>query len=90
MKDNIDRLAALQGAGGMAPADGALAYAEQCSLDDFYAYMPMHSYIFAPSREMWPARSVNARIPPILRSAERQAESSASAWLDREQRRSSR
>ena len=31
--------------------------------DDFYALMPMHSYIFVPSREMWPASSVNNRIP---------------------------
>jgi hypothetical protein len=35
------------------------------SVEDFWAYMPMHSYIFAPSREMWPASSVNARIRPI-------------------------
>jgi hypothetical protein len=35
------------------------------SIDDFWAYMPMHSYIYAPSREMWPASSVNARIEPI-------------------------
>ncbi len=32
--------------------------------EDFYALMPMHSYIFVPSREMWPASSVNTRIPP--------------------------
>jgi hypothetical protein len=31
------------------------------SLDDFHAYMPMHSYIFVPSREMWPASSINQR-----------------------------
>jgi hypothetical protein len=35
------------------------------SLCDFRAYMPKHSYIFAPTRDMWPATSVNARIPPI-------------------------
>lgn len=35
-------------------------------LTDFYAYMPSHSYIFAPSGEFWPAASVNSRIPPIL------------------------
>lgn len=34
-------------------------------LDDFCAYMPTHNYIFKPTREMWPASSVNARIPPI-------------------------
>ena len=35
-------------------------------LEDFYAYMPQHSYIFAPSRELWPAASVNARLPPVI------------------------
>jgi hypothetical protein len=35
------------------------------SLDDFYAYMPMHNYVYVPSREPWPAPSVNARIPPV-------------------------
>ena len=35
------------------------------SLDDFYAYMPMHQYIFATSRELWPASSVNARLPSV-------------------------
>ena len=34
-------------------------------LDDFYAFMPMHNYIFVPSREPWPGSSVNGRIPPI-------------------------
>jgi hypothetical protein len=28
---------------------------------DFRAYMPSHQYIFIPSRELWPAASVNAR-----------------------------
>ena len=49
--------------------------ADGVSLSDFYAYMPMHSYIFAPTREMWPAASVNARVPPIDGKA-------ASVWLD--------
>ena len=44
-------------------ADGAVA--ADVSVQDFYAYMPMHSYIFVPSREPWPAGSVNAVIPPI-------------------------
>lgn len=33
------------------------------TLEDFYAYMPMHQYVFVPSRELWPAASVNARLP---------------------------
>ncbi len=36
------------------------------SLNDFHAYMPMHSYIYAPTRDMWPVASVNARIPPVV------------------------
>lgn len=34
--------------------------------DDFYAYMPAHQYLFTPSRELWPAASVNARCAPIV------------------------
>jgi hypothetical protein len=49
------------------------------SLADFYAYMPMHSYIFAPTREMWPAASFNARIPPVRVGKE---DIKASLWLD--------
>jgi hypothetical protein len=44
------------------------------SLNDFYAYMPMHAYIFVPSREIWPVSSVNARI--------RLPAGKASEWLD--------
>jgi hypothetical protein len=35
------------------------------SLDDFHGYMPMHTYIYAPTREMWPVARINARIPPV-------------------------
>jgi hypothetical protein len=35
------------------------------TVEAFRAYMPTHSYIFEPSGEMWPASSVNSRIPPI-------------------------
>jgi hypothetical protein len=33
------------------------------SVDDFWAYMPMHNYIFVPTGATWPGSSVNARIP---------------------------
>jgi Family of unknown function (DUF5906) len=29
------------------------------AIDDFYAYLPMHQYIFVPTRELWPGASVN-------------------------------
>jgi hypothetical protein len=38
---------------------------EGVHLDDCFAHMPMHTYIFAPSREMWPASSVNSRIGKV-------------------------
>jgi hypothetical protein len=36
------------------------------SVNDFYAVMPTHSYIYTPNREMWPASSINARIDPVV------------------------
>jgi hypothetical protein len=54
---------------------------EGVSLDDFWAYMPMHIYIFAPTGEMWPSASVNSRIPPVQSQDGKQL--SATAWLDR-------
>jgi hypothetical protein len=56
------------------------------SLDDFWAYMPTHSYIFTPTRAMWPGGSVNSRIPPIkvtTDNPDKPVELSASAFLDR-------
>jgi hypothetical protein len=35
------------------------------TFDHFYAYMPMHAYIYTPTREIWPASSVNARLEPV-------------------------
>jgi hypothetical protein len=40
-------------------------FGEGVSIDDFRAFMEMHAYIFTPSGAMWPASSVNSRIPPI-------------------------
>ena len=44
-------------------------------LEDFYAYMVEHRYIFVPSRQIWPASSVDARVPSVGRVK-------ASSWLD--------
>jgi hypothetical protein len=62
------------------------------SLNDFHAYMPMHSYIYASTREMWPVASVNARIPPVaavdagghpvLDQKSKQRMLPANLWLD--------
>jgi hypothetical protein len=63
------------------------------ALEDFWAYMPLHKYIFATARDLWPGASVNARLPkiplvdakgrPVLDDAGNQLEIKASAWLDK-------
>src|SRR5215472_2052170 len=42
---------------------------------DFYAYMPQHKYMFIPTRQLWPAGSINIRLGKI-------GQMSAAAWLD--------
>jgi hypothetical protein len=66
---------------------------EGVTLDDFRAYMPMHNYIYTPTREAWPGSSVNARLgsiplfnadgTPRLNNKGDQEEISAGLWLDR-------
>jgi hypothetical protein len=48
--------------------------------NDFYAYMPMHQYFFIPSRELWPAASVNSRLPSIPIPGDKSIK--PSVWLD--------
>jgi hypothetical protein len=52
---------------------------EGVSISDFYAYMPMHNFIFAPTRDLWPASSVNDRVPPVTLPNGKSI--SASAWI---------
>jgi hypothetical protein len=63
------------------------------TLQDFYAFMPLHRYLYIPSRDLWPASSVNARIPPlplldidgkpVFDSKKCPQTIPASVWLDR-------
>lgn len=48
------------------------------SLNDFQAYLPEHKFIFIPTRELWPAKSVDERIGTL-------GKVKASNWLDRNQ-----
>jgi hypothetical protein len=49
-------------------------------IDDFVAYLPMHNYVFLPTGEPWPAKSVNVRLPPVPVSSGNPIP--ASSWLD--------
>jgi hypothetical protein len=59
---------------------------EAVNLEDFVAYLPMHTYYFMPTREPWPASSVNVRVPPLgTRTRDKDGKEKlilASAWLD--------
>ncbi len=50
------------------------------TINDFYALMPMHKYIFKPTGELWPAESINTRLPPKIVNGQIVR---PSAWLDR-------
>jgi hypothetical protein len=56
------------------------------ALEDFYAYMPMHNYIYIPSRDHWPGASVNSRIKPIRLGraigGDEEKTIKATTWLD--------
>lgn len=60
--------------------DGPDRRDEPVTLASFWAFMPMHQYIFEPSGELWPAASVNARLGTVCADGE---ELAASKWLDK-------
>jgi hypothetical protein len=51
--------------------------------EDFIAYLPMHNYIYMPTREPWPGSSVNAVLPAVQISKDKSI--AASTWIDRNQ-----
>lgn len=55
--------------------------------DDFLAYLPLHQYLFIPTRELWPAKSVDARLKAIDSGCVDEKGNAifiaASAWLDK-------
>ena len=68
--------------GHEAPPPQDDAPAKTVSLSDFYAYMPMHQYIFVPTRELWPASSVDRRIVPWPKTPISKQDQAPSSWLD--------
>jgi hypothetical protein len=76
---------------GKTPDKSIVEATAEFTVDDFYAYMPQHSYIFAPTAELWPAPSVDARLPrqrllsgKPMEMVRKQPETiQASRWLDK-------
>ena len=52
---------------------------EGITLEDFYAYMPMHQYLFVPAGQCWPASSVYSQFDAIEEGDEL---ISPGQWLD--------
>jgi hypothetical protein len=46
------------------PPDTGTALGE-LTLDNFYSYLPAAKYIYRPTRELWPCKSVNAKVDPV-------------------------
>lgn len=50
------------------------------ALFDFYAHLPSHSYLYVPTRELWPGASVNGRVPwPVVANKPM----APATWLDK-------
>lgn len=62
-------------AGAVIPA--ANTNAAGIGLDDFYAFLPDHAYVFLPTRDLWPAAGVDASVMPWPHGMK------PSAWLDK-------
>jgi len=54
----------------------------RAKLEDFFAYMPAHNYLFVPTREQWPASSVNSQVSPWPMDTTGK-EMAPAAWLDK-------
>jgi hypothetical protein len=67
-----------------APQDNTDTGEGGITLTDFHAFLPDHTYIFRPTRQMWPAASVNAKVAPVpVTDAKGNPKHlPASAWLD--------
>lgn len=74
MNENID--AAAQDAAAAARARGEVL------IGDFYAYMPQHAYLYVPTRDLWPAASVNGRIKDWPINPETGRPQRPAEWLD--------
>jgi hypothetical protein len=55
----------LANGGTRADLDRLVREAAGLSVEDFYAHLPSHSYIFCPTRELWPAASVNVQLGKV-------------------------
>lgn len=56
--------------------------AETVSMDDYYAYLPSHRYLYVPTRDLWPPQSIDGHIPPHAWPEMAGKKVKPSRWLD--------
>jgi hypothetical protein len=47
------------------PSEAAAPRSRSIKISDFIAFLPMHSYIYIPTRDLWAAVAVNSQLPPM-------------------------
>jgi hypothetical protein len=64
----VELMARVENAEPWKPSAQASAKGTHIKLSDFQAFLPDHSYIYIPTRDLWPAVAVNSRLPsmPVL------------------------
>jgi hypothetical protein len=85
IEEQVRKIAAKANGHANGGAGNAEPIERQLSLEDFYCYMAMpNAFIFVPTCEIWPATSVNARIPTIPNPDNKEQPTlKPSAWLAR-------
>ncbi|MGK9198934.1 primase-helicase family protein [Sinorhizobium meliloti] len=74
------------GAGG--GGGGTQRTAAKLATDDFWCHMPSHKYIYLGNGDLWPATSVNDRVPPVFVGYDKYGQPiyvSASNWIAKNQ-----
>jgi hypothetical protein len=77
-EDRALLLSALNGTSSLDDDTAPDAQPQALALEDFYAYLPDHTYVYMPTGETWPAASVNDKFKSPVEGK------SASAWLAKE------
>src|SRR4030095_12615991 len=77
MSDSYSRTASVI---GLAVAQSREA---QARLEDFYAYLPDHKFIYVPTGDLWPAASVNGKVKAETMDPETGKPMKPADYLDR-------
>jgi hypothetical protein len=90
----VELMARVEQAEAWKPSATTTPRARSIKLDDFQAYLPMHSYLYIPTRDLWSAAAVNSQLPSVplfnkdgspSMSNGKQVLTAPNTWLDKHQ-----